>query len=80
MRIRICDICGAKINDYEILSKSYDVEPYQFKVKVKMIYKSNGYLKTMKYDLCAECMVDIAKKIREESGEVSECLEENNAE
>ena len=65
MRIRICDICSAELDDYKILSKRY-------KVKVKMIYERNGCLQTKKYDLCAECMRNIAGKIREESGEVSE--------
>lgn len=65
MRIRICDICSAELDDYKILSKRY-------KVKVKMIYERSGYIQTKKYDLCEECMKNIAEKIREESGEASE--------
>lgn len=64
MKIRVCDICGDELEDYKILSKRY-------KVKIKMIYTSNGYLKSKKYDICRVCMSNIAEKIREESGEVS---------
>ena len=65
MKIRICDLCSDELDDYKILSKRY-------KVKIKKIYTSDGYLKTKKYDICDACMNNIAKKIREESGEVNE--------
>ena len=73
MKIKICDLCGDELDDYKILSKRY-------KVKVKKIYERGGYLQTKKFDLCAKCMRNIAKKIYEESEGVSECSEENNAE
>lgn len=73
MKIKICDLCGDVLDDYKILSKRY-------KVKIKMIYEREGYLRTKKYDLCEKCMRNITEKICEKSEEVSECSEENNAE
>ena len=62
MKIRVCDMCGDELEDDKILSKRY-------KVKIKKIYTSNGYLKNQKYDICDACMNNIAKKIREETDE-----------
>ena len=62
MKIRVCDICGDVLEDYKSLDKRY-------KVKIKMIYVSGGFLKNKKYDLCKVCMNKIMYEIREATDE-----------
>ena len=62
MKIRVCDICGDEIENDKSLSK-------RFKVKIKMVYTSGGYLKTKKYDICRVCMNKIINEISEETDE-----------
>ena len=62
MKVRVCDICGSELEDGKILSNRY-------KVKIKKVYTSNGYLKTKKYDICRVCMNKIINNVREEADE-----------